>query len=192
MAKVPAAKKRKAFRLRLEGVPITKVARECKLAPQTVRRLENGYTDKMGVRRPGWREELEKLWQEQERAELESGLALKQERIKTYERLARQAVNLIEKQFPKITMKTCSDAKALLSEVRELCRLISIERGEYRSKGDPHVGVKVDISPEELRERYLAAQAIEVDEIEPPREAHMVLAPGEADEADAPDDIAEA
>lgn len=192
MAKVPAAKKRKAFRLRLEGMPITRVARECKLAPQTVRRLENGYTDKMGVRRPGWREELEKLWHEQERAELESGLALKKERIKTYERLASEAVGLIEKQFPKITMKSCSDAKALLSEVRELCRLISIERGEYRPKGGAQVGVKVDISPEELRERYLAAQAVEVVEVEPPQEAHMVPGPDEEDEADALDDDAEA
>ena len=80
-------------------------------------------------------------------------------------------------------MKNASDAKALLSEVRELCRLISIERGEYRPKGESLVGIRIDVGREEIGERYRAAQEVEV---EPPREAH--LPPDAEGEAARPDD----
>jgi hypothetical protein len=174
MASIPAWKKKKAFRMRLDHKPISEVARECHLARRTVQKLENGWTDEKGVRHPGWKEDIERLRQEDERAELESGFALKEERIKAYERLAKQAVELIEKQFPSIKMKNASDAKALMSEVRELGRLISIERGEYRPGGTPVVAIKADITMAELRERYEDARVVKVIEAEPPEEAQYV------------------
>ena len=54
--------------------------------------------------------------------EEECGLAVKKERIAAYERLAKQAIELIEKQFSTIRMKNASDAKALLSEVQARLR----------------------------------------------------------------------
>jgi hypothetical protein len=172
MASLPAWKKKKAFRMRLEHKPISEVARECHLARRTVQKLENGWTDNRGVRHPGWKEKIERLRQGDEKAEIECGLALKEERIKTYERLAKQVVELVEKQFPTIKMKNAADAKALLSEIRELGRLISIERGEYRPGGTPVVAIKADITMADLRKRYEEAHAVEIEEIEPPREAH--------------------
>ena len=172
MASVPAWKKKKAFRMRLELKPMSSVARECQLARQTVQNLENGWTDRKGVYHPGWKDEIERLRQEEDKAELECGMRLKEGRISTYERLAKRAVELIEKQFPSIKMKNASDAKALMSEVRELGRLIAIERGEYQPGKVSVTAIKADITMTDLRQRYEEAQAREVEEIEPPREAH--------------------
>jgi transcriptional regulator with XRE-family HTH domain len=170
--KIHPAKKKKAFRLRLEGLTMAEVARQCGISSTTIQKLENGWTDEKGVRHPGWKDDIERLRREDEQAERESGLALKEERIKAYERLAKQAIDLIEKQFPNIKMKNASDAKALISEVRELGRLISIEKGEYRPGKVSLTAVKADITVAELERRYEEAQAREVEEIEPPREAH--------------------
>ena len=177
MAGVHPQKRKKAFRLRLEHKSMAQVARECGLSQPMVRKLENGWIDRKGVKHPGWKEELERLWKEEEHAELESGLALKKERVKAYERLARQAIDLVEKQFPTIKMKNAADAKALLSEIRELCRLISIEKGEYRPGGGTVVAVKTDVTLTELQERYAAAQRVEVEEIPPPERASSDNAP---------------
>jgi len=182
--KIHPAKKKKAFRLRLQGLTMAEVARQCQISSTTIQKLENGWTDQKGVRHPGWKDDIDRLRREDELAERESGFALKEERIKAYERLAQQAIELIEKQFPNIKMKNASDAKALLSEVRELGRLISIERGEYRPGGTPVVAVKADITMGELRERYEDARAVKVIEAEPPKEAQYIdpdSAEGEAD-----------
>ena len=168
MPRVHAAKRKKAFRLRLQRMPVAQVARECDLSRLTIQKLERGWVDKKGVKHPGWREELERLWKEDEQAELECGLGLKKERIKAYEKLAKQAIEIVEKQFPSIKMKSAADAKALISEIRELCRLISIEKGEYHTGGGTVIAVKTDITLAQLQERYAAAQQVEVEEIPPP------------------------
>ena len=121
---------------------------------------------------------------EQETAELECGMQLKQDRIRTYERLAKQVIELIEKQFPNITMKNATDAKALLSEVRELGKLISIERGEYRPGGDEALGTRADVPREDLRRRYLEAKQVRVIEATPPCEAAALPEVAELEAAD--------
>jgi len=166
--KVPEWKRQKAFLMRLARKPMSAVARECHMSATTVHLLEKGWTDKAGVFHPGWQDDLEKRWLAENEGEHEQGLALKKRRIDAYERLAMQAIELVEKQFPNITMKSASDAKALLSEIRELCRLISIERGEYRPGTGPVIAVKADITMKELESRYEAARQIEVEEIPPP------------------------
>jgi len=184
MASVPAWKKKKAFRMRLENKPIVEVVRECHIARRTLQKLENGWTDARGVYRPGWKDDIDRLRREDELAELESGFALKEERIKAYERLAKQAVELIEKQFPNIKMKNASDAKALMSEVRELGRLIAIERGEYQTGNVSVTAIKADITMADRRQRYENAQEVKVIEAEPPKEGKHVgsdSAQGEAD-----------
>ena len=188
VARIDAKTRRKAFRLRLAGKSIAEAARECGIARATLRRHERGWRDHKGVFHEGWRGQIERLRREQEEHEVLCGLSLKEERIKTYERLARRAVELIERDFPNIKMKNASDAKALLSEVRELCRLISIERGEYRPKGEAFVGVKIDVARGDLEERYRAAQEVEVEEVEPPREARPVPTADAEDEAALPYD----
>ena len=182
MAGVHPQKRMKAFRLRLEHKSMAEVARECGLSQPMVRKLEQGYIDRKGVKHSGWKDELERLWKEEERAELDSGLALKKERVKAYERLARQAIEIVEKQFPTIKMKNAADAKALLSEIRELCRLIAIEKGEYRPGGGSVVAVKADLMLTELHERYVAAQRLEVEEIPPPEQASTDAGPPALDE----------
>jgi DNA anti-recombination protein RmuC len=140
MGKVTHHKKReKAFRLRLERTSLANIAKELKISTNTVSKWENGWTDKSGRRHKGWKEELERLWQEQEEQALQSGLMLKKERLKTYDKLARMVIEKIEDQFPEIVAKSSADVKALLSEVRELCRLIAVEKGEYPS-GNQTVG----------------------------------------------------
>ena len=190
MARLDPEKKRKAFRLRLQHKSIAAVARELKMAPNTVRKLERGWVDGKRVRHRGWREELRRLWEEEEKkAELECGIALKEKRVRIYDRLMRQAVEAIEKSFPNIVAKNASDIKALLSEVRELCRLTSIELGQYRPGGGPVVAVRTDITLAEMQKRYRAAQAIEADVIPPPRAGTLISDIPEEDELEeAPDE----
>lgn len=184
MPNVPEWKKKKAFRMRLERRSYAEVARECHMSSKTISQLELGWTDKAGVFHPGWKEELEAKWELDEQKEYECGLAVKNERIAAYERLAKQAIELIEKQFPTIRMKNASDAKALLSEVRELCRLISIERGDYRPNKGPFVAVKADINVNDVRDNFERARQVEVEEIEPPREDRRIDADSEEREGD--------
>jgi hypothetical protein len=166
--KVPEWKKQKAFLMRLARKPMSAVARECHMSTTTVHLLEKGWTDKAGVFHAGWKDDLEKRWMAENQGEHEQGLALKKRRIEAYESLALQAIELVEKQFPNIKIKNASDAKALLSEIRELCRLISIERGEYHPGTGSVIAVKADITMKELKDRYEAARQIEVEEIPPP------------------------
>lgn len=160
MAKNYPKKKELAFRMRVEQHSMAAVSRELKIAKETVSRWENGWVDARGRKYRGWKEELERVRREQEEAELNCGLLLKNERLKAYDKLARMAIAKIEKQFPSIKAKTAADVKALMSEVRELCRLISIEKGEYPTSGGNQtvIAVRNDISLSELQERYKNAQ----------------------------------
>ena len=172
MPRVPEWKKQKAYLLRLGRKPFAVVGRECHMSTKTIQLLENGWTDKAGVFHAGWKDDLERRWQEDNLGEHERGLVLKKKRIEAYERLARQAIELVEKQFPSIKIKSASDAKALLSEIRELCRLISIERGDYRPNNGPTIAVKADITMNELKGRYEAAKRVEVEDIPLPRKPY--------------------
>lgn len=159
-------KREKAFRLRLERKTIAEISREVGVSERTVSRWENGWVDANGRKTSGWKPELEKAWRELAETELQYGLMLKEERLKTYEELARLAVAKIKEMFPHIRAKTAADAKALLSEVRELMRLIAEEKGEYKPRPHTLVAVKTDITLNEISERYRNAHA-DRDEREP-------------------------
>lgn len=152
-------KREKAFRLRLERKTLAEIAREVGVSERAVSRWENGWVDARGRKTPGWKPELEKAWRELAETELQYGLMLKEERLKTYEELARLAVAKIKEMFPHIRAKTASDAKALMSEVRELMRLIAEEKGEYKPRTHTLVAVKTDITLNEISERYRNAHA---------------------------------
>jgi len=194
MRKIHPKKRQKAFRMRVEGHNIAEIARECHLDKETIQRLENGYIDKRGVRHRGWKEELEKLQAEQERSELECGLALKEERIKVYKQLAEEAAQKIRSQFPGIVMKNPSDYKSLMSEFRELCRLLGQEVGA-RPEGQARAGVRTDIALEDVEDAYAESEEAEDDEVTPPRRAYRQAGDARADaalpETDAPGDDGE-
>ena len=119
------------------------------------------WIDSKGRKHRGWLAELEKVKEESETDEYMAGLAIKKERLKAYDELAQMAIEKIKASFPNITAKTASDVKALLSEVRELGRLIAMEQGSLHSGGQTIVAVKNDITIEELSQRYRNA-AVEV------------------------------
>jgi transcriptional regulator with XRE-family HTH domain len=152
-------KREKAFRLRLERKTIAEISREVGVSERTVSRWENGWVDAKGRKTAGWKPELEKAWRELSETELQYGLMLKEERLKTYEELARLAVAKIKEMFPSIRAKTAADAKALMSEVRELMRLIAEEKGDYKPRPHTLVAVKTDITLNEISERYRNAHA---------------------------------
>ena len=160
------SKKQKAFRLRLQGLTLKAIATELKVSANTVSRWEKGWIDSRGRKHRGWLTELEKMKEESEKDEYLAGLALKKERLKAYDELAQMAIEKIKASFPNITAKTPSDIKALLSEVRELGRLIAMEQGSLHTGGQTVVAVKNDITIEELSQRYRNADA--VVEIEQP------------------------
>jgi transposase-like protein len=154
-----AKKREKAFRLRLERKTFAEISRAVGVSDKTLSRWERGWTDAKGRKHPGWQPELDKAWRELAESELQYGLMLKEERLKTYEELARLAVAKIKEMFPNIRAKTAADAKALLSEVRELMRLIAEEKGEYKPAPHTMVAVKTDITLNEVSERYRNAHA---------------------------------
>ena len=161
--RVSTSKKQKAFRMRLQGMTLKAVGTELKVSSNTISRWEKGWVDANGRRHRGWLAELEKVKEESESEEYMSGLALKRERLKAYDELAQLAIEKIKACFPNITAKTPSDMKALLSEVRELCRLMAMEQGSLHSGGQTIVAVKNDITIEELSQRYRDA-TIEIAE----------------------------
>jgi len=83
---------------------------------------------------------------------------LKKERLKAYDKLVRMVIAKVEEKFPAIKAKTASDMKALLSEVRELSRLIALEKGELSQGGQTLIAVKTDVSLTDLQQRYIDAQ----------------------------------
>ncbi len=159
MRKGYAKKREKAFRLRLERKTFAEISREVGVSDKTLSRWEHGWLDAGGRKHPGWKPELEKAWRELSETELQYGLMLKEERLKTYEELARLAVAKIKEMFPSIRAKTASDAKALMSEVRELMRLIAEEQGDYKPRPHTLIAVKTDITLNEISERYRNAHA---------------------------------
>jgi len=127
MAGIHPKKRDKAFRLRLQHKSFREIATETGVCERTISRWENGWIDARGRKYPGWKGELERVFRENAGQELQYGLLVKEERIRTYEELARLAVAKVKEIFPHIRGKSAMDAKALLSEIRELCRLIATE-----------------------------------------------------------------
>lgn len=160
MSSLDQARKQTAFDLRLMGRTFKEVAQEIKVSTSTLGKWENGWLDKEGKFHPGWKEELEKLWKEQQKEFMQSGLMIKQERLKTYDRLIRAAVTKIEEQFVDIPLKTAGDVKFMLAEVRELCKLMAIETGQYnpQANGNEIPGQKTDMPMMEIEERYRKAR----------------------------------
>jgi transcriptional regulator with XRE-family HTH domain len=148
------SKKQKAFRLRLQGETLKAIAQELKVSANTISRWEKGWIDGRGRKHRGWLAELEKVKEESESEEYTAGLALKRERLKAYDELAQLAIEKVKECFPNITAKTPADVKALISEVRELGRLIAMERGQLQHGGQTVVAIKNDIPIEELSQRY--------------------------------------
>jgi hypothetical protein len=149
----------KAFRLRMERKTLTEVSKETGVSTKTLSRWERGWVDARGRKHPGWKAELDKAWTDLAHKELGYGLLLKEERLKAYEELASLAVNRVKEMFPSLRAKTAADAKALLSEIRELCKLIAEEKGEFRPGPRTLIAVKTDINLNELRERYRSTHA---------------------------------
>jgi len=152
--------------MRVERHTMAEIARKLRISNKTVSRWENGWIDNRGIRHKGWKAELAQVLKDQDSDEIEFGLMLKKERLKVYDRLARMAIEKVERDFPKVTAKTPADVKALLSEVRELCRLISIEKGEMNPGNQTVIGVKTDITLSELQERYIRAHSGDQEEEE--------------------------
>jgi hypothetical protein len=159
MSRIPAPTREKALRLRIERRSLAEVSRETGVSKRSLLRLENGWIDAEGRRHSGWKPKLEKAWKDLVEGELACGLMLKEERLKTYQELARLAVAKVKEMFPLIRTKSAADVKALLSEIRELCRLIAEEKGEFRPNPQTLVAVKTDITVNELADRYRDAHA---------------------------------
>jgi hypothetical protein len=151
--KISPKTREKAFRLRLERRPFTEVSKEVGVSAKTLARWEAGWIDAQGRNHAGWKPDLERLWREKGDAELQYGLMLKDARIRTYEDLARMAVAKIKEAFPRINAKTPADVKLLISEVRELLKMLAKERGEWSPNPRALVAVKADVTVNDLRDR---------------------------------------
>ena len=93
--------------------------------------------------------------------------------------LASQEVDIdkIEDQFPAIIMKTPTDWKTLVSEIRELIRMLSEEVGRKRG-GVKTTTLRTEITLEEVREAYAEAHVVDAEDVQGAAEAGLVeLAP---------------
>ena len=149
----------KAFVMRTEGMTFAKIAKELGVSAKTVSRWENGWKDGAGRKREGWKKRLEEAWQERLDSELNYGLMVKELRLRMQEQLARMLIARLKEAIPSIKIPNAAAAKALMSELRELYRLIWQERGRLEPSANTAPGVKADITLDELQERYAAAMA---------------------------------
>lgn len=168
MPRLDPKKREEAYSLRLQGKSFAEIARTLHMSPKTVRRLEYGWVDKKGVRHPGWQEDVERHWDERRKAETECGLALKEERIKAFKRLAQLAIDKVEAGFPAITVESVADWKMLVSEIRELVGLISDEVDGGRRSGKTArsgwaTSPRRHITLEEIQEAYEECRAAEAE-----------------------------
>ena len=159
-------KKRKALKLRLRKKSFAEISRTLHMAPATLRNLEYGWIDKQGVQHRGWRNEIEKRWDEDDKAEIECALALKEERGRTLKRLTQKAIGKMETRSPAVTMASPSDWKTLVSEIRELIRLLSDEV-DIRRGGGKAVATRMPRTLEKIRETYAQERAVEIKEAGP-------------------------
>jgi hypothetical protein len=161
-------KKRRALELRLRKKSFAEISRTLHMAPATLRNLEYGWIDRQGVQHCGWRHEIEKRWDEDDKAEIECGLALKEDRERTLKRLTQMAISKMESQFPAVTMASPLNWKTLVSEIQELIRLLSDEV-DIRRDGSKGIASRMLTTLEDIRETYAQTLALEIEEAGPGR-----------------------
>ena len=163
---MPRAKtklREKAFAMRVERKSFADIARELGIASRTVSRWENGYTDSYGHRHAGWKPRLETEWKKLTEAKLQHDLMQMEECLKAIERMSLMIYNRLKDFLPTVKLKNAADAKALLSEFRELIRLAALKKGEFMKSPDNLVAVRADITLSELQERYAEVKAREAE-----------------------------
>jgi hypothetical protein len=161
-------KMEQAFSLRLQGKSFAEIARTLHMAPRTLRKLEHGWVDKKGVHHPGWRADLERVRGGERKAEVECGLALREERVKAFKRLAQLAIEKVEAQFSAIAIETVADWKMLASEIRELIGLLAEEVDGRRGAGKAvrsgwATSPRTHITLEDIQEAYEESRAREAE-----------------------------
>ena len=149
--------------MRLEQKSFAEISRALGISAKTISRWENGYRDSAGHWHAGWRPRLEERWKEMIEADLQYGLMKKEERLKAMEKTARLLINRANALLPSVKVKNAADIKLLVSEARELLKLIKVELGEATKGPDTLVAVKADITLNELRERFAQARADEAE-----------------------------
>ena len=162
MAKVPTEKREQAFRMRLARKTFTEIAKEVGISTKTLSRWENGWIDRAGREHKGWRQELETSWRENIEETPDYGIIVREERLKTLQELARMAMAKLKEMFPHIKGTKAADAKGLMSELRELAKLVAQEKGELSRGPSTVVAVKNDITLADIQDRYMRAVETEV------------------------------
>ena len=161
-----AQRRTKAFMMRAEGMTFAKIAKEIGVSPKTVSRWENGWKDKNGRKHEGWKERLDEAWQERLDSELHYGLMVRETRLRAHEQIAQMLVARLKEAIPVIRIPNAAAAKAIMSELRELFRIILDERGGAKSSLRTPAGVRADITLEEIQERYAAAMTRDAERVE--------------------------
>ena len=146
---------------------MTETAKVTGLSRNTVWKLEMCWTVSRGVQHPGWACEVvvSKLKSIASAVEASTELLDRGERMRLRAELASTLVAKVQEFLPALKLKNAREAKLLLSEARELTRLI--DRDAEGGEGAPP-GVKQDITFEEAMDRYLRAKETPVQEVEPP------------------------
>jgi hypothetical protein len=179
MGKLSKDKREQAFRMRLARKTFTEIAGEIAVSTKTLSRWENGWIDRGGREHKGWRQELETSWRENIEETPDYGIIVREERIKTLQELARMAVAKLKEIFPLIKGTKMVDAKALMSEVRELAKFIAQDVGDLTRGPSTVVAVRNDITLADIQDRYMRAVQTEVVDRTPKGEL-----PDDADSAE--------
>ena len=166
MRPIHPKKRLKAFQMRVEGFTLAEIARKTGIGYATLKRLENGYTDRKNIRHAGWKARLEQARAECAKAEIESGFALREERIKAFKRLFVQVLERCEKGARNVNIKTANDFKAIHSELRGLNRALD----ELTAAATPEAEKKPrgEVTLEDIQGHFKRARAVEPDDIEMP------------------------
>ena len=169
--RVSKEKLEKARKLRLEGKSVREAAKLAGISPMTLRKHEQGWIDGKGNIHGGWagdkaKADLARVASAAKASKTAAALLDKSERIKLHAEMASMLIDKVREFIPVLKLKNAREAKQLMSEARELAKVI--DQGQANAGEELPPGVKREVTLEDIRAHYERVRDITPSYIEPP------------------------
>jgi hypothetical protein len=175
--RVDSAKLEKARKLRLEGKSVREAAELAGISPTTLRKHERGWIDGKGEIHGGWagdkaKADLARLASAAKASKTAAALLERNERVKLHAEMASLLIDKVREFIPVLKLKNAREAKQLMSEARELSKVIAQDQAGPGKELPP--GVKQVVTLEDMKAHYARTRDITPSYIEPPEDPDAV------------------
>jgi hypothetical protein len=174
---VDSAKLGKARQLRMEGRSIREAAKSAGISPTTLRKYERGWIDADGEVHGAWsadvgKAELARVAAAADASKTAAALLDRNERIRLHAEMASLMIDKVREYVPALKLKNAREAKQLMSEARELSKIIAQDQAGPGKELPP--GVKQVVTLEDMKAHYARTRDITPSYIEPPEDPDAV------------------